>query len=149
MSTESQHQIGFLVWFRLKYPGVLIFAIPNGGKRDIKTASRLQPASERVMQPVYRGIYREFQEYASKESKTSIFISIPKFIQLIKKRGIYTIPHAQRFLLDVILKDRRYSPVKCSKALIEIGNTKIGDYLYHENFGYISHVRINQQEQQP
>jgi hypothetical protein len=42
MSDESAHQIGFLVWFRLKYPGVLIFHIPNGGHRDIKTACKLK-----------------------------------------------------------------------------------------------------------
>lgn len=109
----------------------------------------IPPAIEREIQPIYRGICREFQEYANDESKTSMFISIPKFIQLIKQRGIYTIPHTQSFLISVILTDRRYSPVKCSKALIEMGNNKIGDYLYHEKIGYISHVRINQQEQQP
>lgn len=42
MTTESAEQIGLLQWFHLKYPGVLIFHIPNGGKRDIKTAKRLK-----------------------------------------------------------------------------------------------------------
>jgi len=42
MSTEHSHQAGFLQWFRAKYPGILIFAIPNGGKRDIVTAKKLQ-----------------------------------------------------------------------------------------------------------
>ena len=42
MSSEHSHQVGFLQWFRAKYPGILIFAIPNGGKRDIVTAKKLQ-----------------------------------------------------------------------------------------------------------
>ena len=42
MSSEHAEQAGFLQWFRTKYPGTLIFAIPNGGKRDIVTAKKLQ-----------------------------------------------------------------------------------------------------------
>jgi hypothetical protein len=40
--TESEEQIGFINWFRAKFPGVLIFHIPNGGFRSIKTAHRLK-----------------------------------------------------------------------------------------------------------
>ena len=42
MSSEHAHQAGFVQWFRAKYPGTLIMAIPNGGKRDIATAKKLQ-----------------------------------------------------------------------------------------------------------
>ena len=42
MSSEHAHQASFLQWFRAKYPGTLIMAIPNGGKRDIVTAKKLQ-----------------------------------------------------------------------------------------------------------
>jgi len=42
LSSEHAEQAGFLQWFRAKYPGILIFAIPNGGKRDIVTAKKLQ-----------------------------------------------------------------------------------------------------------
>ena len=35
-------QQGFITWFRGKYPGVLIFAIPNGGYRNITTAKTLR-----------------------------------------------------------------------------------------------------------
>jgi len=41
-SSESMEQQGFLQWFFLKFPNVLIFHIPNGGKRSIKTAIRLK-----------------------------------------------------------------------------------------------------------
>lgn len=40
--TESAHQIGFVSWFRSKYPGVLIFHIPNERKCSIATGKRLK-----------------------------------------------------------------------------------------------------------
>lgn len=41
LPSEHDEQAGFVQWFRAKWPRVMIFAIPNGGKRDIKTAKRL------------------------------------------------------------------------------------------------------------
>ena len=40
--TEHAEQVAFLQWFRLKYRGVMIFAIPNGGARNKATAGRLK-----------------------------------------------------------------------------------------------------------
>jgi hypothetical protein len=40
--SEHQEQAGFVQWFRAKWPRVLIFAIPNGGKRTISTARNLK-----------------------------------------------------------------------------------------------------------
>lgn len=40
--TEHEEQVGFLNWFRQRYPSVLIFAIPNGEKRSISVARRLK-----------------------------------------------------------------------------------------------------------
>ena len=42
LSSEHAEQAGFLQWFKVKYPGTIIMAIPNGGKRDIVTAKKLQ-----------------------------------------------------------------------------------------------------------
>ncbi len=42
MRTEHQEQVDFVKWFRVSYPDVLIFAIPNGGYRSRVTASRLK-----------------------------------------------------------------------------------------------------------
>lgn len=39
---ESDEQIAFIKWFRATYPGVLIFAIPNGGSRQKREALKLQ-----------------------------------------------------------------------------------------------------------
>jgi hypothetical protein len=42
MSNEHNHQVGFLIWWRNKFPDVLIFAIPNGSWRDPRTAVKLK-----------------------------------------------------------------------------------------------------------
>jgi hypothetical protein len=40
--TEHEEQRELVRWFRLTFPGVLIFAIPNGGARSLATAGRLK-----------------------------------------------------------------------------------------------------------
>lgn len=40
--TEHAEQVAFVRWFRLQYPGVLIFAIPNGGARNKATGGILK-----------------------------------------------------------------------------------------------------------
>jgi hypothetical protein len=40
--SETDEQVGFVNWFRARFPGVVIFAIPNGGHRAISTAKRLK-----------------------------------------------------------------------------------------------------------
>lgn len=40
--SEHKEQAGFVQWFRAKWPRVVIFAIPNGGKRNITTARNLK-----------------------------------------------------------------------------------------------------------
>ena len=42
LPSEHDEQAGFVQWFRARWPRVLIFAIPNGGKRSIVTAKRLR-----------------------------------------------------------------------------------------------------------
>ena len=40
--TEHQLQVQCVTWFKLAYNNKLIFAIPNGGKRNIGTAIKLK-----------------------------------------------------------------------------------------------------------
>jgi len=40
--SESDEQIGFITWWNLKFPTVLCFHIPNGGYRNITTATRFK-----------------------------------------------------------------------------------------------------------
>lgn len=40
--SEHYEQRELVRWFRLTWPGVRIFAIPNGGKRSITAATRLK-----------------------------------------------------------------------------------------------------------
>lgn len=42
--SESQIQHDCLEWFRMQYPklALMMFAVPNGGKRDAKTGARMK-----------------------------------------------------------------------------------------------------------
>jgi len=42
VSTEHMEQMGFVIWFRQKFPETLIFAIPNGEYRAMTTAKKLR-----------------------------------------------------------------------------------------------------------
>ena len=42
MLTEHQEQKNFVKWFELQYPKVKLFAIPNGGNRNVVTATMLK-----------------------------------------------------------------------------------------------------------
>ena len=41
-NSEHSEQVGFVMWFRLKFPNVLIFAIPNGSQRSKVTGKHLK-----------------------------------------------------------------------------------------------------------
>ena len=40
--SEHLEHVGFVNWFRVQFPSVLIFAVPNGEKRAISVAKRLK-----------------------------------------------------------------------------------------------------------
>jgi len=40
--SEHSEQVGFVSWIRKKFPGLLVFAIPNGSYRDISTGKKLK-----------------------------------------------------------------------------------------------------------
>lgn len=42
LPSEHSEQVGLINWFRGRFPGVLIFAIPNGEKRALSVAKRLK-----------------------------------------------------------------------------------------------------------
>lgn len=42
ITSESHEQIGFINWFRGRFPSVRIFHIPNGGYRTISVAKKLK-----------------------------------------------------------------------------------------------------------
>lgn len=49
-TSEHEHQIEFVSWFKRNYPDRIIFAIPNGGKRGKLTAFKLS------MEGVLKGV---------------------------------------------------------------------------------------------
>lgn len=40
--TEHEEQVAFVKWFRLQFPRVMIFAIPNGGDRHAAVAAKMR-----------------------------------------------------------------------------------------------------------
>jgi hypothetical protein len=40
--TEHEEQVGLLQWWKNRFPTILLFSIPNGGKRAISVAKRLK-----------------------------------------------------------------------------------------------------------
>ena len=42
LPSEHDEQVGLVNWFRQMFPGVLIFAIPNGEHRAVSVAKRLK-----------------------------------------------------------------------------------------------------------
>lgn len=40
--TEHEEQVNFVRWFRLQFPRVMIFAIPNGGDRHAAVAAKMR-----------------------------------------------------------------------------------------------------------
>lgn len=40
--SEHEEQVGLVMWFRNKFPDVLIYAIPNGDKRSVSVGRRLK-----------------------------------------------------------------------------------------------------------
>ena len=42
VTSEHDEQVGFVIWFRSRFPNVLILAVPNGGKRHPGTARKLK-----------------------------------------------------------------------------------------------------------
>lgn len=90
---ESQLQILCIEWFRAMYPQyrMLLFAIPNGGKRNVVTALRMK--REGVISGVpdlflsigrngYHGFYIEMKFGKNKMSQNQ-----EKFFQYAKKHG--------------------------------------------------------------
>ena len=42
MLSEHDEQVGFVNWWRARFPGVLLFAIPNGGHRAMSVAKSMK-----------------------------------------------------------------------------------------------------------
>jgi hypothetical protein len=106
---ESKLQQACVTWFRLQYPNKIIFAIPNGGNRNVITATILK--REGVLKGIpdlfiaepnnnYSGLFIEMKHGKNKPSKEQIDImdklrergykvelcySFDTFVEMVKK----------------------------------------------------------------
>ena len=67
---EHQLQVACVRWFRMQHPSVLIFAIPNGGQRNVITAKRLKDEG------VVAGVADLFIVYANKFGYNGLFVEM-------------------------------------------------------------------------
>jgi hypothetical protein len=88
---EHQTQVAVITWFRMQYPKLIMFAIPNGGVRNIVTAVKLK--SEGVLAGVadlflmkantkYHGLFIEMKAPKGKVSDQQKY-----FIEQAKAQG--------------------------------------------------------------
>ena len=71
--SEHLHQVSAVNWFRDTYPGVLIFAIPNGGMRNPMIAAKMRregvtPGVPDLFIPEWR-LFVEMKDIGGRTSK--------------------------------------------------------------------------------
>ena len=67
---EHRLQVACVRWMRFQYPNVLIFAIPNGGQRNVIVAKKLKDEG------VLAGVADLFVMYANKYGYNGLFIEM-------------------------------------------------------------------------
>ena len=88
---ESKLQQNCITWFKYQYPNHVLYAIPNGGKRNLREASRLK--AEGVLAGVsdlflmkpsngYHGLFIEMKAGKGKQTDNQI-----EFEKMAKKEG--------------------------------------------------------------
>jgi len=81
--SEHDIQVACINWFRYQYPKYLIYAIPNGGARNIVTATKLKAEGVTAGVPdlhvpvamgIYHGLYIEMKAGKNKASEHQITV---------------------------------------------------------------------------
>ena len=74
---ESTLQTSCVKWFRLQYPNLVIYAVPNGGSRNVREAQRLKAegvlagvADLNVLLPNGKIIYIEMKVIGNRQTDT-------------------------------------------------------------------------------
>ena len=76
MQKESVLQTACVKWFRLQYPHLVIYAVPNGGSRNVREAQRLKAegvlagvADLVVLLPKGKSLYIEMKVKGNKQTE--------------------------------------------------------------------------------
>ena len=108
---EDNLQIAAVRWFRYQFPDVVIFAIPNGGKRHIGTAVKMKAEGVRagvpdVCLPVarggYHGLYIEMKDGKKRPSEAQMW-----WLAMLENEGYraevaHSCDDAQAVILDYL-----------------------------------------------
>ncbi len=107
MTAEDRLQSQCVKWLRLQYPNELIFAIPNGGTRNILEAVKLKQTG--VLSGVadvfialpngkYHGLFVEFKVGKNKQTTTQ-----REFEKIIKSKGYeYKVAYSLDEFIDIV-----------------------------------------------
>ena len=76
MQKESVLQTACVKWFRLQYPDLVIYAVPNGGSRNVREAQRLKSegvlagvADLVIMLPQGKSLYIEMKVKGNRQTQ--------------------------------------------------------------------------------
>ncbi len=112
---EAQEQKWFVKWFRMQHPGLVLFAIPNGGYRDCREGLNLKAQGVLRGVPdlflaaprgVYAGMFIEMKR--SRRTKTKISPDQERMIEILQECGYravvaYGFEHAQELVEDYLV----------------------------------------------
>jgi len=91
---EDSMQAACVRWFRLQYPQRVIFAVPNGGRRNPREAARLRMqgvlsgVADLCVPEPHNGFHGMFVELKFGKNKTTD--AQEKFLDAMRDRGYYT-----------------------------------------------------------
>jgi len=91
---EDNLQAAAVRWFRLQHPNRVIFAVPNGGRRNPREAARLRMqgvlagVSDLCIAEPFNGFHGAFVEMKFGKNKTTD--AQDKFMQQMRDRGYFT-----------------------------------------------------------
>lgn len=89
--SEYKVQSAFVKWIRYQYPNITIFHIPNGEKRDIRTASKLK--SMGVLKGVYDLYIVDYKLFieVKKSKREKLSPAQEEFKKKVEKSGHHTL----------------------------------------------------------
>lgn len=110
MQKESVLQTACVKWFRLQYPDLIIYAVPNGGSRNIREAQRLKTegvlagvADLVVLLPQGKSLYIEMKVKGNKQTDNQ-----KEFQKIAENLGHpYTVCYSFEEFKDVIERETK------------------------------------------
>lgn len=108
---EHKEQVALVEWFKLQYPKLVLFAIPNGGIRNIRTAVRLKKEGTLagvsdlfLMKPnaFYCGLFIEMKAKGGKVSESQKEFMTNALANNYQAKVCYGFDEARQAIMDYL-----------------------------------------------